>query len=44
LDTSLDELGDLLDRALHGAGNLVDILRLNDSLQVVLKNLGEVVY
>jgi hypothetical protein len=44
LDTSLNELGDLLDRALHSAGNLVDILGLNNSLQVVLENLGEVVY
>lgn len=43
LDTSLDEVLHTLDGALDGAGNLIDILRLDDSLQVVLQDLGEVV-
>lgn len=33
----------LLHRAPHRLGNLVHILRLNDGLQVILQDLGEVV-
>ena len=44
LDTSLDEILHALDGTLDGAGNLIDVLRLDDSLQVVLQDLGEVVY
>lgn len=43
LDTSLEQLLDVLDRTLDGSGNLVDILRLHDSFQVVLEHLSEVV-
>ena len=43
LRTGLDKLADVLHRALHCPGNLVDILRLHDSLQVIFQNLGEVV-
>ena len=43
LRASLDELLHLLGRALHGSGDLVDILRLDHSLQVVFQDLGEVV-
>ena len=43
LRTGFDELADVLDRALHCPGDLVDILRLHDSLQVILEDLGEVV-
>jgi hypothetical protein len=44
LVTSLDEILDALDGTLDGAGNLIDILRLDNSLQVVFQDLGEVVY
>lgn len=44
LVTGLDQLLDVLDRTLNGSGNLVDILRLHDSLQVVLEYLSEIVY
>lgn len=44
LVTGLDQLLNVLDRTLDGSGNLVDILRLHDSLQVVLEYLSEVVY
>lgn len=50
LDSGLVNLGALLDEeanssvvALDGSGDLVDVLRLNDSLEVVLENLCEVV-
>jgi hypothetical protein len=42
--TSPDQVLDTLDGALHSTGNLINILRLDDSLQVVLQHLGEVVY
>lgn len=44
LDTGLDQRPDVLDRTLDGLGDLVDILRLHHRLQVVLQNLGKVVY
>jgi hypothetical protein len=50
LDSSLVDFGTLLEEeangsvlALDGSGDLVDVLRLNNSLEVVLENLGEVV-
>ena len=43
LDSSLDQILDIFDRTFDGSGDLVDILRLHDSLQVVLKHLGKVV-
>jgi hypothetical protein len=44
LVTSFDEILHALDGTLDGAGNLIDILRLDDSLEVVLQDLREVVY
>lgn len=38
-----DEISDLLDRTLDGTRDLIDILGLDDGLQVILQNLGEVV-
>ena len=43
LDSSLDQILDIFDRTFDGSGDLVDILRLHDSLQVVLEHLGEIV-
>jgi hypothetical protein len=50
LDSSLVDFSTLLEEeangsvlALDGSGDLVDVLRLNNSLEVVLENLGEVV-
>lgn len=43
LDSSLDQILYIFDRTFDGSRDLVDILRLHDSLQVVLKHLGEVV-
>jgi hypothetical protein len=43
LDTGLDDVLDTLNGALDSAGNLIDILRLDNSLQVILQDLGEVV-
>lgn len=44
LDTSRDEILHALDGALDGAGNLINILGLDNSLQVVLQDLGEIIY
>lgn len=44
LGTGLDERSHGVDRSLHSSGNLVDVLRLDHSLQVILQDLGEVVY
>lgn len=44
LRAALDELLHLLDGSLHGAGDLVNVLGLDDGLQVILQNLGEVVW
>lgn len=44
LSTSLDELADLFYGPLDGSGNLVNILRLDNGLQIVLQDLCEVVY
>jgi hypothetical protein len=38
-----DEIPDLLDRTLDGTRDLIDILRLDDGIQIILQNLGEVV-
>jgi len=43
LGTALDETLDLLDRTLDGTRNLINILGLDNGLQVILQNLGEVV-
>jgi len=43
LGPSLDQVLDTLDRAPDSSWNLVDILRLHNSLQVVLEHLGKVV-
>lgn len=43
LGASLDERTDSLNWPLDGLGDLVDILWLNDSLQVILQDLGKVV-
>jgi hypothetical protein len=43
LGTALDETLDLLHRTLDGTRNLINILGLHNSLQVILQNLGEVV-
>lgn len=44
LDTSLDEILHALDGTLDCAGNLINILRFDDSLEVILQNLGEIIY
>ena len=44
LDTSLDEILHALDGTLDSAGNLINILRFDDSLEVILQNLGEIIY
>lgn len=44
LRTSLDEVANTLDGTLDSSGDLVDILRLDNSLQVILQHLCEVVY
>jgi hypothetical protein len=44
LRASLDEVPDVLDRALHSPRDLVDILGLDHGLQVVFQDLGKVVY
>lgn len=43
LSAGLDESSHVLNRSLDGPGNLVNILRLDDSLEIVLQNLGEIV-
>jgi hypothetical protein len=43
LSAGLDEVSNVLNGALDSPGNLIDILRLHNSLEVVLQNLGEVV-
>lgn len=43
LSTGLDERTDVLDGSLDGLRNLINVLRLNNSLQVVFQDLGEVV-
>lgn len=43
LGTSLNKRTDLLHGALDSPGNLVNILRLDDGLQVVFQDLREVV-
>lgn len=43
LDSSLDQILDIFDRTFDSSRDLVDILRLHDSLQVVLEHLGKVV-
>lgn len=43
LGPSLDQVLDTLDRAPDSSRDLVDILGLHDSLQVVLEHLGEIV-
>jgi hypothetical protein len=42
--SALEEISDALLRATDSLGNLIDILRLDNSLEVVLQELGEVVY
>lgn len=44
LSAALDEVCNLFDGAFDGTGDLVNILRLHDSLQVILQNFGEVIY
>lgn len=44
LGSTLDQILDILDRTFDGSGDLVHILRLHDSLQVVFEHLGKVVY
>lgn len=43
LGTGLDERSYSIHRPLHSSGNLVDILWLDDSLQIVFQDLGEVI-
>lgn len=43
LRTALDETLDLLDRTPDGTRDLINILGLDNGLQVILQNLGEVV-
>lgn len=43
LSPSLDQVLDTLDRTPDGSRDLVDILRLYDSLQIVLEYLSEIV-
>lgn len=43
LGAGLDEVSNVLNGALDSPGNLIDILRLDNSLEIVLQNLGEVV-
>ena len=44
LNAAFDEIPNLLDRSLDSPGDLIDILRLHDSFQVVLQNFSEVVW
>ena len=44
LRTSFNEWTDRLDGTFDGPRNLVDILRLDNSLQIVFENLGEIVW
>lgn len=44
LVASLDQRQDLFDRSLDGLRDLINILRLDNSLQIIFKNLREVVY
>jgi hypothetical protein len=43
LGAGLDEVPDVFGRALHSSRDLVNILRLDHSLQVILKHLREIV-
>lgn len=43
LVTGLDQRSHLLDGSFHSPGDLVHILRLDDSFEIILQNLREVI-